>query len=418
MKLKLLTKNNQRLLVKVGIMISIIIPTFLLNAHLQYPIQFSQLIRLNLDVPYQDGIEEIFWDWDGDNVIYTSKFFYQPSSHTLTIHHKKIHDESFKQTYSVNLAEFIRNSSTFFMYDIAYNYQDSVIAIIANRGLILYKLNSDSKLLIYPNQDTSFTQVFYHPPSNSFILHSLYFYHPNDLKFPETLYRLKYDVMKNDFSLLKYSFGFPELPYSLLISQFMDIDSLIVLTNLFHHQVTILDTNFKSVMVYELGGSFIPPYDPDSLFIYRKNNMHKMIFQKLKLYDPNIERIEKIYTTSGWIFVTVKPKQVVDFDKRNIIILKMENDNIRLVSHFSINYRSKPYTIFNLFNFTTDDRIYFRKKKVAVCTMNYGNDLQFNHKSQKIQIRNIKKYAHAMDEENPKFQPTYALYVSDWSIAK
>jgi hypothetical protein len=417
MKLKLLTKNNQRLLVKVGIMISIIIPTFLLNAHLQYPIQFSQLIRLNLDVPYQDGIEEIFWDWDGDNVIYTSKFFYQPSSHTLTIHHKKISSPTFFKTYRIDVSNVFTKKKTFFMYDLAFNYQDSVIAIIANRGLVLLEMNTNQTLYIPSDLDTSFCNVFYHAPSNSLILHSLYFYHPNDVKNPEVLYQVKYDVKHNNYTLIKYPIHFPELPYSLLISQFMDVDSLIILTNMFQHQITVLNTAFQPLINYSLGEKFNPPYHIDSLLIFR-NNMQKLIYPRLKLYDFHIERIEKVYTTSGWIFVTVKPKQVVDFDKRNIIILKMENDNIRLVSHFSINYRSKPYTIFNLFNFTTDDRIYFRKKKVAVCTMNYGNDLQFNHKSQKIQIRNIKKYAHAMYEENPKFQPTYALYVSDWSIAK
>lgn len=419
MKLKLLTKSNELLFIlKVGTMIGFIIPTFFIDAYLQYPIQFSKTIRLDLEVPYQDGVEEVFWDWDGDNVIYTSKFFYQPSSHTLTIHHKKVYDGSFKQTYSIDIADFIRNSSTFFMYDIAYNYQDSVIAIIANRGLILYKLNSDSKLIIHANQDTSFTQVFYHQPSNSFILHSLYFYHTNDVRNPEALYRLKYDVMKKDYTLLKYSFDFPELPYSLLISQFMDVDSLIVLTNLFQHQVTILDTNFKSLIVYKLGDAFSPPYDPDSLFIYRKNNMHKQIFQRLKLYDANIERIEKIYTTSNWIFVILKPNQSVEFDRRDCIILKTENEKISLVKRFSINYRTKPYTFMNLYNFTTDDHVVFRKNKIAVCTLNYADDLVIDKNSQKVRIKNTKKYTNFLYEENPKFRPTYALYVSDWSITK
>ena len=188
MKLKLLTKSNELLFIlKVGTMIGFIIPTFFIDAYLQYPIQFSKTIRLDLEVPYQDGVEEVFWDWDGDNVIYTSKFFYQPSSHTLTIHHKKVYDASFKQTYNINITDFINNASIFFMYDMAYNYHDSVIAIIANRGLILYKLKSEKIHYIHANQDTSFTQVFYNQPSNSFILHSLFFYHTNDVKNPEAL---------------------------------------------------------------------------------------------------------------------------------------------------------------------------------------------------------------------------------------
>lgn len=417
MKFKSLIKSKCLYLFKVGM---VFIPTLSFKiAFLQIPFQLSHLTRIDLEVPYQDGIDEIFLDWDGDNIIYTSDFFYNSSNNELIIYHKKISDIKFKNAYTIHLKSYVNNlPSNFYIYDLAYNFRDSVIAIIANRGLIFYEINTRETSFIYSNPDLAFNEVFYHAHSNSFLLNALYFFHPNDVKNPEAIYRIAYNLESNQYQMITENIHLPELPYSMLISQFMDVDSLIVLTAIFEGSIYQLDHSLKKVASYQISSAFNPPYSVDSLFYYRKNSEHKILFQKIKIHDEKVERIEKIFTTGNYIIVLLKPQNEVGFNQRTCLIVKYENQIFRQISKFSINYSSKPFTLFNLFNFTTDDKILFRKNQIAICTINFNNDLVVSKNSNKIKIKNIRKYTDMIYDENPKLVNTYALYVSNWSITE
>lgn len=379
-----------------------------------YPQSFRFYKKVDTTIPYDPDIENIFWDFSSQlDLIYTSTQWNNEQSKQLKIAHKKLNDDTFYREYILDYQGV--GIEKLYITDISFNYLDNVIALIHHRGLLCYEINTNEVAYFKSNPDTAIAEIYYHPFSNAFIAHSLYFYHPHDVKNPERIYQIRYNSDSNQFEIISRPIKYPNLPYTILIGKFLDVDSLIVLSHVLENSFSVYHSNLEHSRTIQLAPQYPPCYHPDSMLHYRFNGP-KLLYLTLKKYDKEIERIEKVFTFSDYVLVVVKPLGVIDFNKRKLIISKYDsiNHTIDVVRMVDIIY-NKKFTWSNFYNFTTSDKIIFRKNYIIKTFVNLNNDFVVtkNGFSIKNYARNSKLLSGEAENNKVLY---YSFYVSQFNF--